>query len=120
MSRKIIFFDADGTIVKGNKMSKLTAEAFRRLKENGHILVLSTGRALPVIDGVLKEMDFGNIICSAGGAVVINNEVVYTNPMTKESKKNILEYLDEHKVVYNMEAIDNDGFYYAMKHFGLI
>ncbi|MGL4107434.1 HAD family hydrolase [Clostridium sp. LP20] len=106
MSRKIIFFDADGTIVKGNNMSKLTVEAFRRLKENGHILVLSTGRALPAIDGVLKEMDFGNIICSAGGAVVRNNEVVYTNPMTKESKKNILKYLDEHKVVYNMEAND--------------
>lgn len=69
MNKKIIFFDADGTIVKGSNISLLTLEAFKKLKENGHILVLSTGRAIPAIDGVLKDMNFGNTICSGGGLV---------------------------------------------------
>ena len=55
MNKKIIFFDADGTIIKGNKISKLTIEAFKMLRENGHVLVLSTGRAIPAIDGLLKN-----------------------------------------------------------------
>ena len=106
MSRKIIFFDADGTIVKGHGMSKLTLEAFKKLRENGHILVLSTGRALSAIDGVLEEMNFENIICSAGGTVVVNNEIIYTNPMSNESKKELLDYFDKYNAVYNMESND--------------
>lgn len=109
MSKKIIFFDADGTIMKGHEMTKKTKEAFKLLRENGHILVLSTGRALPSIDGPLGDMKFENIVCSAGGTVVINNEIVYKNPMAKESQKEILEFLDRHNVVYNMEA--NDAIY---------
>lgn len=104
MNKKIIFFDADGTIVKGSKMSYLVVKAFEKLKENGHILVLSTGRALPAIDGLLKEMNFGNIICSAGGTVVINDKIVYSNPMKKESQKEILDYFDKHNIFYNMES----------------
>ena len=54
MNKGIVFFDADGTIIKNNKISKLTREAFTKLRENGYILVLSTGRALPAIDGILR------------------------------------------------------------------
>lgn len=106
MNKKIIFFDADGTIVKGSNISLLTLEAFKKLKENGHILVLSTGRAIPAIDGVLKDMNFGNTICSGGGVVVIGDEIVYSRPMSKESQKELLDYFDKHNVLYNLEAND--------------
>lgn len=112
MNRKIIFFDADGTIIKGHTISALTIEAFKRLKENGHILVLSTGRALPAIDGPLFEMNFENKICSAGGTVVVNNNIVYTNPIKKESQKELLEYFDKHDIMYNME---NNDYIYVKK-----
>ena len=102
----IVFFDADGTIIKNNKISKLTREAFTKLRENGYILVLSTGRALPAIDGILKDMNFENIICSAGGAVVVNNEIIYSKPMKKESLKELVEYFDKYNIIYNMEAND--------------
>lgn len=106
MNKGIVFFDADGTIIKNNKISKLTREAFTKLRENGYILVLSTGRALPAIDGILKDMNFENIICSAGGAVVVNNEIIYSKPMKKESLKELVEYFDKHNIIYNMEAND--------------
>lgn len=106
MNKKIIFFDADGTIARHGEISPVTIEAFKKLKDNGHILVLSTGRAIPAINGDLKEMNFDNIICSAGGAVVVNNELVYSNPMKKESQKEILEYFDEHNLIYNLESND--------------
>lgn len=106
MNKKIIFFDADGTIIKGSNMSPLTVEAFRKLKENGHILVLSTGRAIPAIDGILKEMNFGNMICSGGGTVLIGDKIVYSRPMSKESKKELLDYFDKHNVLYNLESND--------------
>lgn len=102
MNKGIVFFDADGTIIKNNKISKLTIEAFDKLK----ILVLSTGRALPAIDGVLKEMNFENMICSAGGVVIVNNKMIHSKPMKKESLKELVEYFDKHNIIYNMEAND--------------
>lgn len=114
MKRKIIFFDADGTIVKGHFMSDKTKEAFKKLRENGHILVLSTGRALPSIYGVLKEMKFENIICSAGSCVVVNNEIVYKKPMKEESKRELVDYFNKNNIVYNMEA--NDSIYINKGH----
>lgn len=109
MRKKIIFFDADGTIIKLGRISPLTKEAFKKLRENGHILVLSTGRALPVVetDVAMKEMDFENAICSAGGTVVINHEIVFTQPMTKDSQKELIDYFDKNQVVYNMESNDS-------------
>ncbi|MDY3208094.1 HAD family hydrolase [Clostridium baratii] len=106
MNKKIIFFDADGTIIKGNKISNLTLEAFKKLRENGHVLVLSTGRAIPAIDGLLKELNFENMICSAGGTVIVNNEIVYTKPIRKDHQKELLDYFDTHNIIYNMEAND--------------
>jgi HAD superfamily hydrolase (TIGR01484 family) len=106
VNKKIIFFDADGTIIKGSNMSPLTVEAFRKLKKNGHILVLSTGRAIPAIDGILKEMNFGNMICSGGGTVLIGDKIVYSRPMSKESKKELLDYFDKRNVLYNLESND--------------
>lgn len=106
MGRKIIFFDADGTIIKGNKISDLTKEAFKKLKERGHVLVLCTGRAMPALHGPLQELNFENMICSAGGTVVVNNEIVYTNPMSMESKKELIEFFDSHGVLYNIESND--------------
>ncbi len=106
MNKGIVFFDADGTIIKNNKISKLTIEAFDKLKKNGYILVLSTGRALPAIDGVLKEMNFENMICSAGGVVIVNNKIIHSKPMKKESLKELVEYFDKHNIIYNMEAND--------------
>lgn len=106
MNKGIVFFDADGTIIKNNKISKLTIEAFDKLKKNGYILVLSTGRALPAIDGVLKEMNFENMICSAGGVVIVNNKMIHSKPMKKESLKELVEYFDKHNIIYNMEAND--------------
>ena len=106
MNKGIVFFDADGTIIKNNKISKLTIEAFDKLKKNGYILVLSIGRALPAIDGVLKEMNFENMICSAGGVVIVNNKMIHSKPMKKESLKELVEYFDKHNIIYNMEAND--------------
>lgn len=58
MGKKIIFFDADGTIIRNNIVPESTKEAFKKLREKGHILVLCTGRALPQIQGPLKELNF--------------------------------------------------------------
>ena len=54
---KIVFFDIDGTLIDMNnkRISEKMLETLRRLKENGTIICIATGRspiALPHFEGV--------------------------------------------------------------------
>lgn len=108
MDKKIIFFDVDGTIMNGLNMSDKVWKAIQQLKEKGHILVLSTGRSLPSIHGQLKDLDIENMICSAGGTVVIHHQIVYQCCMEKEHLEEILTYFDNHGLLYNLECNDHN------------
>lgn len=48
MDKYIIFVDVDGTLLKPrtNNMPKVVADEFERIKKDGHIVVIVTGRAL--------------------------------------------------------------------------
>lgn len=105
--RKIIFFDADGTIVKNNVISETTKQTLKQLQAKGHILVLATGRALPSLVGPLKDLDLDHMICSGGATVVANKEVIYTRPMPLDQHVEVSKYLDQFPLFYNMEANDH-------------
>lgn len=108
MNKKIIFLDVDGTIMNGLNISKHVIQTIKQLKENGHILVISTGRSLSSIHGKLKELDIENMICSAGGTVVINHQIVYQHCIEKEHLREILTYFDNYGLLYNLECNDHN------------
>lgn len=106
MEQKVIFFDADGTIVYGDYMSPQVRKTFEKLRENGHILVLSTGRAIPALGVTLKEVDFENVISSAGNVTMADNEIIYNNALTSEELNEIDEFLNNRGISYHMESTD--------------
>lgn len=72
-NKKIVFFDIDGTIYKYNTgMPRDTYEAIIKLKENGHIPVICTGRTKCMIYKQHMEPGFENIVAGAGTYVEIN------------------------------------------------
>lgn len=106
MDKKVIFFDADGTIINGDYMSPRVKETLQELERQGHILVLSTGRALPAMGEALQAMDFENIICSGGNVTLAENHVIFNHALTTEQLKEIRAFLDERAIPYHMEASD--------------
>ena len=71
MSRKIIFFDADGTIINKTFISSQTVASVNQLKMNGHIPVLATGRARKSIQQIVDILDLKYLICSSGNHIII-------------------------------------------------
>ncbi|AYW48709.1 hypothetical protein C7K38_10160 [Tetragenococcus osmophilus] len=106
MKAKVIFFDADGTIIKGDKMSQSTQNALYPLKEEGHTLVLSTGRALPALGQALKNIQFDNIISSGGNVIQADGKIIYNVHLSYDELVEITNYLDELEIPYHMEASD--------------
>lgn len=58
--RKIVFFDIDGTLVDGptHQIPQSAVEAIRKLRENGHLAFINTGRTLVSIEPRIREIGF--------------------------------------------------------------
>lgn len=70
----VIFFDIDGTIIDDS--SQIIPESARRavekLRENGHIAVINTGRPYSHIDPRVREMAFRGWACGCGMEVMLD------------------------------------------------
>lgn len=85
MTKKMIMFDIDGTLLDHNKKLPASAkEAVRSLKEAGHEVAFATGRAPYFIEDLRKELEIDSFICFNGQYVEIENEVIYKNPIDRE------------------------------------
>lgn len=83
---KIVFFDIDGTLVtKYNTIPQSTKEAIRKLKANGHIPVIATGRAPLLIDEIRQELEIDSYIAMNGQLVVHKGDVIFHNPIDKQT-----------------------------------
>lgn len=101
--RSVIFFDIDGTLLDHDKkLPPSTKEAIFALKEKGHEVAIATGRAPFMYEDLRKELDINTYVSYNGQYVVLNGEVIYTNPLKISSLVNLTEAAlkNDHPVVY--------------------
>lgn len=86
MRKKYIFADLDGTIMdhSTNSIPDSAREAIRKLQENGHEIILNTGRCKALFYGVEKDLNIKSYIASNGRYVVHNGEVIYNKYIDKK------------------------------------
>ena len=106
MSRKIIFFDADGTIINKTFISSQTVASVNQLKMNGHIPVLATGRARKSIQQIVDILDLKYLICSSGNHIIINDQVIFQNYLSYNELQEIVCYFDLFGLRYTLECAD--------------
>ncbi|WML41567.1 Cof-type HAD-IIB family hydrolase [Neobacillus sp. OS1-2] len=103
MNQSVIFFDIDGTLFNSDKELPLsTKEAIFKLKEQGHVVAIATGRAPFMFADLRKELDIHTFVSYNGQYVVLNGEVIYTNPLNVTSLQKLTETAlqNEHPVVF--------------------
>lgn len=97
---KIAFFDMDGTLYNHNidGVSSASIRALKKLKENGIIICVATGRpmeSLMIIKDLLDEVEFDYLITSNGQAIYENNKLVYKNYLHPDDVKAIIKKANE-------------------------
>ena len=79
MKKKAVFFDIDGTLVAyDGTIPDSTVLALKKLRENGHLAVISTGRTKPLIMPELFELGFDGIVAGCGSYVEYEGNEVYS------------------------------------------
>ena len=73
MSRKMLFFDIDGTLVAEGThyLPQSAVNAIRKARENGHLVFINTGRTRFSIDDFLEEIGFDGYVCGCGTAIML-------------------------------------------------
>ena len=93
MTKKMVFFDIDGTLLDHEKkLPASTKQAIQQLKEKGHAVAIATGRAPFMFEGLREELHIDTFVSYNGQYVVINNEPVYTNPLNQRTLHSLSEF----------------------------
>ena len=106
MSKKTVFFDIDGTIWDWKGIIPSSAkEAILKLKDNGHIPVLCTGRARGhVRNRELLDIGFPGIIAACGTHVEYEGRMLYESFLDDDTVKEIIRYSKECRVPIVLEG----------------
>lgn len=91
---KILASDLDGTLIREQKISQKDLKALKKLKENGHKVIVSTGRTLSGVESVFKEFPFEYdylVLCNGGLILNKNKDIIHEKSIDYTIKDSILE-----------------------------
>ncbi|WP_280771119.1 Cof-type HAD-IIB family hydrolase [Salipaludibacillus daqingensis] len=103
MSRKLIFFDIDGTLLDHDKkLPASTEEAIATLKQKGHYVAIATGRAPFMFEKLRERLGVSTYISFNGQYVVKDNKPIVKNALDKQELIRLTETAisHDHPIVY--------------------
>jgi len=109
----LCFFDIDGTLVGfgRNELIPSTQRALARTKENGHQLLICTGRSLRQIPAWLKENNlFDGIVASAGAHVIYHGAEIYFRAMSPDTVRRSIHLFTENEIPYTLQGEKHNYF----------
>ncbi len=113
MRKKFVFLDLDGTIIDhaSHTVPKSTIEAFRLARNNGHELILTTGRPPCLFYGIDKELEMHNYIGANGRIAVYHDKIIMNEVIEKSDIAKLVDYCRTRKVDIAYEGLE----YFALE-----
>ncbi|MGM0385940.1 MAG: HAD-IIB family hydrolase [Actinomycetota bacterium] len=103
MRRQAVFLDFDGTYADRGVVPEGHITAVRAVRENGHLVLLCTGRPKSMLPAHVLNAGFDGIVGAAGGYVEVNGEVLLDRRFPAALAATVLRILDAHDVAYVLE-----------------
>ena len=105
-SRRAIFLDVDGTYAHHGRVPEEHADAVRRARAAGHLVLLCTGRPVSLLSDHLTEAGFDGYIAGAGAYAELDAHVLLDTRFPADLAARALAALDAHDALYFLEAPD--------------
>lgn len=109
MTKKILFFDFDGTIISDRTglIPPSALEILRRLDQAGHILILNTGRTRAILDPITHTLKFHGRILGCGSYVEYCDDTIYQAYVDEAIHTQLLKKLEAFSVEAFLEGSDH-------------
>ena len=97
MKRKYFFFDIDGTLTDNKTRTIIPSaqEALYKLQQAGHFVSIATGRAHYKAREFMDSIHLHNMVCCGGGALVVDDILLYNRPLDLNKAKAIAHEADD-------------------------
>ena len=90
--KKIVFLDIDGTFtVPLEKPTEFASMAVREARKNGHRVLISTGRNMPIVSEDVLGVGFDGVVASAGRHIEIDGKVIRDSVLPEETIQKCLK-----------------------------
>lgn len=103
MKNKILFFDIDGTILDNDKnIPSGVEESLQKARDNGHEIVISTGRSPFTAQSVLDRLKVDSFVCYNGQIVQFKGKILHKGIIVKEELQHLTDFANAKKqpIVY--------------------
>lgn len=109
MSKKIIFFDIDGTLITENTQEcpKSTIKAIKKARENGHLTFINTGRTFFNVDKLIRDIGFDGYICGCGTYINYKDKPILYKSIPHETCAEIVKKLRETRIDALLEGLND-------------
>lgn len=108
MSKKVIFFDVDGTLLDYSigmpRPLQTTIDSIEKLKENGHLVVIATGRPKSFIPKEILKLNFHGYITSNGAVVETKGEKITSKNLDKETLEKSIALFRKEEIEFILEG----------------
>lgn len=108
MNPKYVFLDVDGTLVNfQGKIPDSTVKALSKARENGHKMIVATGRQKSQIyPWLLEKVKFDGILACCGAYLEYNGEEVYGFRCPPDKLSFIIDFFHSHGIIYCLQSKD--------------
>ncbi|MCD8153755.1 MAG: HAD family hydrolase [Clostridiales bacterium] len=106
MSRKILFFDIDGTLFTPYPFSvpESTAAALKKARENGHLTFVNTGRTRSMIPEEIRALDFDGYVLGCGTRVYMHDRQLFFRTIPNLLCREVVDMARECRVAVTYEG----------------
>lgn len=104
---KYIFLDIDGTILSHkNGVSDKTKYAIKKLRQQGHKVLLCSGRHISIIDSEILQLEYDGFVLANGAFVYYQGEYILNETFAREVVKKIVDLSKKNDFLFYLEAIN--------------
>ncbi|MDN5688898.1 MAG: Cof-type HAD-IIB family hydrolase [Brachybacterium sp.] len=101
--RRCVFIDFDGTLAEQGVVPREHAEAVRRARAQGHVVLLCTGRPAAIVVPEVAAL-FDGVVASAGAYLRLGAQVLHDERFPADLARRTVEVLRRHDVAFALEA----------------
>ncbi len=109
--KKIVFVDIDGTIIDCTRglddPTAKTKEAFKALKEQGHLVFIASGRARCLLPKTVIDLEPSGYLLANGAYAELDGKVLFSRTMSSAAKRAIIDFTEKVGGCYYLETVDD-------------
>lgn len=102
--RNVYLFDIDGTLMKDGVIPDSAKEVIKEIREEGDLVMLSTGRCKSMLQDVLSQIEVDGAIQNNGAYVYIGKEVLFESQISPE----VIHQIDDDGL--NLSVLSKDRY----------